>query len=80
MCQNFDILAYRQIGGRDFCPKSPEGAKESESSVCGRTRVVESSISKIQALGLTKASILTLRVAKSRGNLSRFQRREAREG
>jgi hypothetical protein len=70
ICQDFSISAYRRIGGREFCLESPEGEKESEPSICGRMRVAESSISEIQAQGLTEASILTSRVVKSRGNLS----------
>jgi hypothetical protein len=46
--------------------KNLKRRNRSESSICERTRVAESSISEIRAPGLTEVSILTSRVVKSR--------------
>jgi hypothetical protein len=72
------VSGYRCSGVRGFEGRESEKSTSEivtrrnrfEPSVCGRTRVAESSISKIRAPGLTEVSILTSRVAKSRGNMS----------
>jgi hypothetical protein len=56
-CHNFDILAYRWIGGRDFCPESLEIAIRSNE---------EFGISALQVSGYKGGSTSGSKVAKCR--------------
>jgi hypothetical protein len=65
--QEFSVWSS-EFGGREFRPSTSEimkGRIRSEPSICGRTCVIESSVSEIRAPGLTEVNTLTSRVAKS---------------
>jgi hypothetical protein len=80
-CQNFNILAYRRIRGRDFCPESPEVAKlqKNLSRPIGRTHVTRSTLSGIRTSEVREGIFSASRVTKSRENHSRPSKEDRRQ-